>query len=359
MTSSPVNRVSVFLPLRAALARHGALRHRRTLAASTWTVFALALLCAADGLAHASGPQDGVRPANGRLRSVRARATGGPTIRLLGVKTTSSGSLELVAVHHVAGTHVDATVYHLTEKPRRLMLPAQELIGLRWIDELCHADGCKKVRFRIVDGAPDSSKNNMDNHADNRDIWLYRVEYAALSSAQDDAWLPLCARDADGRARAMLVPGTWDARGAFFESGYTLACTGGAVAKCARTWGYKPWKTLRADDGARVPLGPLHRACVRAARADYCGDGTPHTRAGTIIDVIDRFGFNRKDSRASFTREAGFTEDGALWLTRPRWPDAMLPASTPLTCRRPASALARGRTALIEVWSMPRAPAGV
>src|SRR5439155_24009061 len=32
---------------------------------------------------------------------------------------------------------------------------------------------------------------------------------------------------------------------------------------------------------------PLHQACVRMVRADYCGDGNPHTKNGQPIDVGD------------------------------------------------------------------------
>jgi len=50
------------------------------------------------------------------------------------------------------------------------------------------------------------------------------------------------------------------------------------IAKCYR-WGYRPWVTGYGD------LATMHWTCTRLARADYCGDGVPHTRNGTTINV--------------------------------------------------------------------------
>jgi hypothetical protein len=102
--------------------------------------------------------------------------------------------------------------------------------------------------------------------------------------------------------------------------GYTFACTTGVVAKCARTWGYKPWKRLQDGFGELIDIRPMHQACTRAARADYCGDGISHTRDGTMIDMFDAHGFNRRERHPAFVREAGFTPNGARWVARQRWP---------------------------------------
>lgn len=71
----------------------------------------------------------------------------------------------------------------------------------------------------------------------------------------------------------------------------TFACRGGALAKCV-DWGYRPWATAKRCDPvtqvcADVSLREYHQACTRLVRADYCGDGTPHTVNGTLIDVYD------------------------------------------------------------------------
>jgi hypothetical protein len=67
------------------------------------------------------------------------------------------------------------------------------------------------------------------------------------------------------------------------------ACRGGAIAKCVE-WGYRPWATAVECDDERcfeISLTDHHQACTRMARADYCGDGTPHTENGTLIDIYD------------------------------------------------------------------------
>lgn len=40
-------------------------------------------------------------------------------------------------------------------------------------------------------------------------------------------------------------------------------------------------------------------ACVRAFRADYCGDGTAHTMSGVLIDVFDDSGVQHRTSVSS------------------------------------------------------------
>ena len=69
----------------------------------------------------------------------------------------------------------------------------------------------------------------------------------------------------------------------------TFACTNGALAKCVR-WGYKPWKTVNG-----VSLADYHQACVHMTPADYCGDGKAHTRDGTLIDIWDRLGVQKRE----------------------------------------------------------------
>lgn len=59
----------------------------------------------------------------------------------------------------------------------------------------------------------------------------------------------------------------------------------GSIANCVRA-GYYPgtWKKRSAEDGDDQDL---FLACIRAARADYCGDGTSFTSHGTNISMYD------------------------------------------------------------------------
>src|ERR1041384_6381948 len=69
-----------------------------------------------------------------------------------------------------------------------------------------------------------------------------------------------------------------------------------------------------------------HWTCTRLARADYCGNGIPHTRDGTMINVWDNLGSPGPlqspggplpPTRTAF--EAGWNTGGAVCLSHARW----------------------------------------
>ncbi|HEX3758898.1 MAG TPA: ADYC domain-containing protein [Kofleriaceae bacterium] len=162
----------------------------------------------------------------------------------------------------------------------------------------------------------------------------------------DDAgvWQAACPVDTDGRSVAIPLAAVWDEHGDRSESSamFTLGCTTGVIAKCYR-WGYRPWVTGYGD------LTTMHWACTRMARADYCGDGTPHTRNGTMINMWDTLPAPGPiQKRAGVLQslgmlfEAGWNTGGAVCLSRARWlldtggllaalcPDRLVPPSLPL-----------------------------
>jgi hypothetical protein len=160
---------------------------------------------------------------------------------------------------------------------------------------------------------------------------------------------PACAADADGRRVAIPLAATWNQHGDRVESTslFTFACTTGVIAKCYR-WGYRPWLTGYGD------LAATHWTCTRMARADYCGDGVPHTRDGTSINVWDNLpspgpiqqhgGGLLQLPPLGMIFEAGWTTSGAVCLSRARWlldgdllaaacpAQLILPGLGPLTC---------------------------
>src|SRR5678815_5264127 len=98
---------------------------------------------------------------------------------------------------------------------------------------------------------------------------------------------------------------------------FTLGCTTGVIAKCYR-WGYRPWVNGYGD------LVAMHWTCTRLARADYCGDGTPHTHDGTKINVWDTLPRPIESHGgllppAGMLFEAGWNTGGAVCLSRARW----------------------------------------
>lgn len=280
----------------------------------------------------------------------------------------------LVHVTAFRGPHLDARMASPGASWTPTQLRATDLVGVHWVERRCADDGrCDSAVYRIVGAQRDTAANTMPRHSSNRDVWLYDVEVADVargtgSSAGSSAgsmgtgdWRPVCEPDARGQARGLFITGDFQADGSISDSGYTFSCTVGVIAKCVRDWGYKPWQSLVSERGDTVSMRPLHRACVRAVRADYCGDGISYTRAGTMIDVFDQHGFNVREANSGFVPEAGFAPGGALWVARTRWPigaragDRANDRMTHLPqCIRPAAQSLTGQTApLITVWSSP------
>jgi hypothetical protein len=151
------------------------------------------------------------------------------------------------------------------------------------------------------------------------DMAWYRVQ---IWNAVSQEWENPCASSrAVPDPRALAVGGTWDRTGAHQDAPgrITLACETGAIAKCVR-WGYKPWEAAVGG-----PLAPLHQACTRMARADYCGNGESHTRDGTPIDLYDARGVLARTTRATAlwqpdraSFEAAWGPDGAVCVARAR-----------------------------------------
>jgi hypothetical protein len=169
----------------------------------------------------------------------------------------------------------------------------------------------QKIRLRIDRIEPDP---------DDPELSLYTVSIRSSEKTTRGRWTPYCAPDREGRRTAIPLAGSWDATGAWSpaDGAITFACTAGAIGKCVR-FGYKPWKTV---DGRS--LADHHLACTRMVRADYCGDGRPHTKDGTWIDVYDTLGIQVREPEEKtgpVWLEAGWSPEGATFLNRPRLSD--------------------------------------
>ena len=141
----------------------------------------------------------------------------------------------------------------------------------------------------------------------NTDVWSYR-----LSVAVSGTFRPLCTDPAGNPIFADSVPGSWNlAQGVPGGGSYhpedttvfSVACRGSAIAKCVEL-GYKPWT------GHERELA----ACVRALRGDYCGDGTPYTVNGTLVNIYDDAGI--QPDAADWDPESGWTPDGATCVSK-------------------------------------------
>ena len=122
------------------------------------------------------------------------------------------------------------------------------------------------------------------------DVYFHKV---SVLDPGTGTWSSLC-RDAHGQpTEAIALANHWNpTTGARVNdaAAVTLACRDAVLAKCVE-WGYRPWASATRCVGGtctQVSLAEYHQACTRMARADYCGNGTPHTLNGTPIDVYDR-----------------------------------------------------------------------
>jgi len=228
----------------------------------------------------------------------------------------------------VEGLAVSHTGFVL-KQPRGEVLRGTQLEGR--VVHLPIAQGEAPVAIRLASIRPDP-----------KDADLLRHEFQVRDA--QGAWTPLCEPNIDGETWGFpvaLAPGHPGREGAI-----TLTCASGAVAKCIR-FGYKPW--ARGPHGEN--LAPYHAACVHMVRADYCGDGTPHTRNGIRIDLWDHIGL-RPDPEPGTAHqpgdpefEAGWTPRGAVCVNHTRQPDLGTTGQILQACPRLTQAPACGEDA--------------
>jgi hypothetical protein len=239
------------------------------------------------------------------------------------------------------GTHVESVTYASAMRHGAAIGPA-------WLDgsQLMARVGMKTLVGQAMAGVTFTGRSDTGKDVTlrveaawqdappNEDVWEYDVRY--LDPAQG-TWWPLC-QDATGAPiPAIAVDGYWSyARGvpgggAKTEDGehFTFACKGvGAIGKCILPFGYKPWATVNG-----VPVDRYHQTCVRMVRADFCGDGMPHTTDGRRIDLYDGLGI-QQDTEPWFF-EAEWDENGARCFSPLNRSHRLLPCYLPklsLTC---------------------------
>lgn len=152
----------------------------------------------------------------------------------------------------------------------------------------------------------------LDPDAPDSQRWLYNL---IVNDPVAGASHNFCSPGPKGLRLGFPLWGTMAEDGGFnpSETEFTFSCTGGAVSKCIRL-GYAPWE----NDPNGEPLLDHFRACIRMVRADYCGNGTPHTRNGTLINIYDRFGIQRSESSPEMGFEAAWGPKGAVCVRKTR-----------------------------------------
>jgi hypothetical protein len=236
--------------------------------------------------------EDATSTFNQDLISPNGTSANGISPSLISPNGGASGSP--IRLSSVRATGVRANGTPITIAGTGAPLAGAALVGTTWTGNV--SDG-STVALRIDEAAAGSGAN--------ADLWSYRV-----SAAFDGTWRSLCV-GAGMTGFADSVSGSWNLAegviggGAYdaTTSAFTLACRGSAIATCVEL-GYKPWA------GSTAELA----ACVRALRGDYCGDGTPYTVDGTLVNLYDRNGIAADN--AAWTPEAEWTADGARCVSK-------------------------------------------
>ncbi|MBN1206508.1 MAG: hypothetical protein JXB05_16600 [Myxococcaceae bacterium] len=197
----------------------------------------------------------------------------------------------------------------------RLVAPSgssEKLLGA--IFQGADSDG-QPVEVALCDVEPSPEDPTME--------W-YRIE---IWKEHAGAWETPCLPTEQVPApRVLAMQSVWDDKGTSHKrkGQFTFACENGAIAKCVK-WGYKPW--IKKEGRS---LEPVHQACTRMARADYCGDGRSHTVPGTLIDMYDALGLQARTTEASdywepekASFEAAWATDGAWCVSRTRQGEAL------------------------------------
>jgi hypothetical protein len=166
--------------------------------------------------------------------------------------------------------------------------------------------------------------DNIESSTD-AEVDLYTVSYSNGST-----WSPLCGSSGGEPIRAIPLQGRWDSSQGTASGGsyiadpavITFGCRTAVLAKCVMM-GYKPWKTVVECKSKSVcttrSLRDLHQACTRMMRADYCGDGMPHTQNGTLINVWDNFAIQERVQNGGWGDEAEWTTAGSMCIESYRW----------------------------------------
>jgi hypothetical protein len=170
-----------------------------------------------------------------------------------------------------------------------------------------------------------------------QDIWWYKTSYKSESAS---SYSPVCTNAAGVGDTGVFLSGMyWDeTTGNRIDQpdSFTFACADGVLAKCTHI-GYRPWATGTSckkagstKDCRTVSLKDHHQACTRMLRADYCGDGVPHTLDGTVLDIFDYLQPPVQLREENWQMESRWIPTGATCLTAPRHPELL--GKMPFSC---------------------------
>ncbi len=226
-------------------------------------------------------------------------------------------SLNGISLNGISLNGPDLTDWMLNELP--------DIIGIDLADdgslEVVKPNGREKVlnndQVRVkyeLEG--DSYQMQISELEDGNGIQFMRVQWRMDG---EGTWNDACVDGQGNGVKAVLISGAYDpvtGERTNNADDAMWACRGTSVAK-ATEMGY--------DEN-----DPHHRALVLAFRADYCGDGIPHTETGTPIDIASDDGLHEHET--TWDVEAGWSDGGVVCLNDPR--KAFVDASA-LPCQPP------------------------
>jgi hypothetical protein len=207
---------------------------------------------------------------------------------------------------------VDGTEFKVMLADGRV-LRSRDLVGATLMMQI----GPRALRVRIdaVEHDPDARLG---------DVWLHTIS----AQAPDGSWRNICQAGPDGRRQGFPLAGRVRLGDTVLDAAevgvFDITCTSGARGKCVR-WGYLPWVEGGLD---------RYNACVRMARADYCGDGRGTTRDGMSIDMYDDRGIQEPDNDPTHDFEAGWTSSGAVCVRHVRVKENVALAALAEMCPR-------------------------
>jgi hypothetical protein len=273
---------------------------------NTKILFALTL-CSACAAEPAPSPATGT--ADQDMISLNGVSLSGTSLAGNSVSGTSLTGLAITGVN-VNGTSGTGPGPVIAKSSTAAPWSGAQLVGSTWN---ATTSSSSSIKLRI-DAATAGTGANAD-------LWFYTVSYQTSSG-----WSPLCGLDAANHpVQAVAVAGVWGPQGGDAAeyspsaSQFTVACRAKTIAKCIEL-GYKTY------DGYANQL----QACVRLLRADYCGDGTPHTVDGTTLNLYDNAGV-QSDTQA-WQPEAEWGPDGAICINSNASPRYLLVSPTAPSC---------------------------
>jgi len=243
--------------------------------------------------------------ANGlTANGLTANGSGASTVDPTQLRLNDLGSISLASLT-LSGSPIELATLNgstIEGKQRELLLTGTDLIGAR-------------MNATLLDGTPIPLQIE--------DVQVRNgVTFYSIALLTDLGPLAMCGTAGDAPIPALAVTGYWDKSATYVHdtARFTFGCVNAAIGKCAR-WGYQPWATgqeCRNNSCKTRALSDWHRACVRLVRADYCGDGIAHTRAGTFINIYDQLNIQQSSS-PGWELEAEWGQDGGSCISHTRW----------------------------------------